>query len=112
MNSLKDDYRNYFQWMQLNIVKLTLRVNFIEYDQVADAYIKLMKKSYSSKEASVTDIYKLFNQLQYMDKNTQYVNWGQIQYDQFVELIQRIHVAWARYQFEMVDINHDQGYST
>ena len=100
-NSSKDDYRNYFHWMQLN------RVNFIDYDQVASAYIKLMKKSYSLKEASVVDIYKLFNQLQYMDKNTQYVNWGQIEYDQFVELIQRIHVAWARYQFEMADINHD-----
>ena len=56
--------------MQLN------RVNFVDYDQVATAYIKLMKKSYSLKEASVVDIYKLFNQLQYMDKNTQYVNWG------------------------------------
>ena len=101
LNSFKDDYRNYFEWMQLN------RVNFIDYDTIARAYAKLMEKSYMGESTSFADLYNLFYQLQYMDKDTQHVDWGQIEYDRFVELIQRIHVAWARYQFEMADLNHD-----
>ena len=97
---LKGDYQNYFDWMQLH------RIDFIEYIKIAEAYATLVGKTYSS-SSPFAEIGNLFHLLMHMARDTEYGQHGQIHYDQFVELIPRVHIAWARYQFEQVDINHD-----
>ena len=79
----------------------------IIFRKIANAYITFMEKAYPIAPETPSDFYNFFKKLLYMAKDTEYGQYGQIHYDQFVEIIQRMHIALTRHQFEMADLNHD-----
>ena len=69
--------------------------------KLEDAYTSLIRRTFTDGDELVEHIQRLFQQLSYITRDVQF------DFDQFVNIVQRLHIAWARFQFESADKNQD-----